>query len=326
VSDVVDDTKSGSVNAPGGSGGDLDAPDAPKKGIEVPVGDPTVLVNHLSVHYRVPSSERARGPQSRAARVLTRFGWSRTVTVKAVRDVTFVARAGESIGVVGHNGSGKSTLLRVIAGLETPTAGTVLASATPSFLGVNAALLPEMSGMANVRLGLLAMGMTPAQVKDTIPEVLELAGLGSSIHLPMKTYSSGMGARLRFAISAAARPEILLIDEALATGDAATKERSEAKMADIRKQAGTVFLVSHAAQTIEEMCTRAIWLHEGEMVLDGPAYETARAYRWWAWNVAKGEHRKAEGLLEDARAQLRATHVAAHDSTTRRYIARHRHI
>ena len=296
-----------------------------KKGIAVPIGEPTVLVNHLSVHYRVPSSEGG-SPRGRAARLSRKLGWSRMVTVKAVRDVTFVARAGESIGVVGHNGSGKSTLLRVIAGLETPTAGTVLATATPSFLGVNAALLPEISGMANVRLGLLAMGLTPGQVDATVPEVLELAGLEDSIHLPMKTYSSGMGARLRFAISAAARPEILLIDEALATGDAATKERSEAKMAEIRKQAGTVFLVSHAAQTIEEMCTRAIWLHQGEMVVDGPAYETARAYRWWAWNVAKGEHAKAEGLLEDARAQLRATHVAAHDSSTQRYIARHRHI
>jgi teichoic acid transport system ATP-binding protein len=301
--------------------------DVPKKGIEVPIGEPTVLVNHLSVHYRVPSSERGSADGSGSGPSLAnRLGWSRTVVVKALKDVTFVARAGESIGVVGHNGSGKSTLLRVIAGLETPTAGTVLATATPSFLGVNAALLPEMSGMANVRLGLLAMGKTPSQVKASIPEVLDLAGLGSSIHLPMKTYSSGMAARLRFAISAAARPEVLLIDEALATGDAATKDRSEAKMAEIRQQAGTVFLVSHAAQTIEEMCTRAIWLHQGEMVLDGPAYETARAYRWWAWNVAKGEHAKAEGLLDDARAHLRATHVAAHDSTRRKYIARHRHI
>ena len=251
-------------------------PDTPKKGIEVPIGEPTVMVNHLSVHYRVPSSDPNRtGHEPRSRRLLSGLGWSRTVTVEAVRDVTFVARAGESIGVVGHNGSGKSTLLRVIAGLETPTDGTVLASATPSFLGVNAALVQELSGLANVRLGLLAMGMSPRQVRETTPEVLELAGLGDSVHLPMKTYSSGMGARLRFAISAAARPEILLIDEALATGDAATKERSEAKMAEIRQHAGTVFLVSHAAQTIEEMCTRAIWLHQGEMVLDGPAYDTA---------------------------------------------------
>jgi teichoic acid transport system ATP-binding protein len=212
----------------------------------------------------------------------------------------------------------------VIAGLETPTAGRVLASATPTLLGVNAALVPDMSGLANVRLGLLAMGKTPEEVGEAIPDVLDLAGIGDSIHLPMKTYSSGMGARLRFAIAAASRPEILLIDEALATGDAATKERSEARMAQIREEAGTVFLVSHAAQTIEEMCTRAIWLHRGELVLDGPAYETARAYRWWAWNLAKGETEKAEGLLEDARAQLRATHVAVHDNKTNENSSRHR--
>jgi teichoic acid transport system ATP-binding protein len=296
---------------------------APKTGIVVPVGDPTVLVHRLSVQYRVTTSQRTEQGGSRQRRALPRLGWRRTVTVSALNNITFVARSGESIGVVGHNGSGKSTLLRVIAGLETPTSGRVLASATPTLLGVNAALVPDLSGLANVRLGLLAMGKTPIQVDEAIPDVLDLAGIGDSIHLPMKTYSSGMGARLRFAIAAATKPEILLIDEALATGDAATKERSEARMAQIRKEAGTVFLVSHAAQTIEEMCSRAIWLHRGEMVLDGPAYETARAYRWWAWQLAKGETKKAEGLLEDARAQLRSTHVAAHDSRTNEYIPRH---
>jgi teichoic acid transport system ATP-binding protein len=294
----------------------------PKKGIEVPLGEPTVVVQRLSVHYRVASKERG-GATSVSRRVARRFGWSRTVTVKAVENVSFVARAGESVGVVGHNGSGKSTMLRVMAGLETPTSGRVLARSTPSFLGVNAALMPELSGLENVRLGLLAMGKTPREVREIMPDVLELAGIGTAIHLPMKTYSSGMGARLRFAISASARPDILLIDEALATGDVSTKERSEARMAEIRRDAGTIFLVSHAAQTVEEMCTRAIWLHAGEMVLDGPAYETARAYRWWAWNVAKGETKKAEGLLQDAREQLRATVVHPQGSHTDRHMSRH---
>ncbi|KGN35680.1 ABC transporter ATP-binding protein [Knoellia subterranea] len=299
--------------------------DAPKKGIEVPLGEPTVSVRRLSVHYRVSSSEVERGWVSRRERLARRLGWNRIVTVRAVNDVSFVARAGESIGIVGHNGSGKSTLLRVIAGLETPTTGDVLATSTPTFLGVNAALMPELSGMENIRLGLLAMGHTPREVRKIVPDVLQLAGIGDAIHRPMKTYSSGMGARLRFAIAASDRPEILLIDEALATGDVASKERSEARMAEIRRQAGTVFLVSHAAQTIEEMCTRAIWLHQGEMILDGPAYEVARAYRWWAWNLAKGEVAKANGLLEDARAQLRATVVHPEDPTTDRHISRHAH-
>lgn len=298
-SDVLDGDSTDPTDSTDAAGTDADPP---KKGIHVPLGRPSVVVSRLSVHYRVPSSER--GGPDQPSRLMARLGLSRNVTVRAVDDVSFVARSGESVGVVGHNGSGKSTLLRVMAGLETPSHGTVLATETPSFLGVNAALLPELSGLANIKLGLLAMGKSPEEVTALVPEILALAGIGRSIHLPMKTYSSGMGARLRFAISAAARPHILLIDEALATGDAASKQRSETKMAEIRADAGTIFLVSHAAQTIEEMCTRAIWLHEGQMVADGPAYETARAYRWWAWNIAKGDTKKAEGLLEDARAKL----------------------
>jgi len=132
-----------------------------------------------------------------------------------------------------------STLLRVMGGLETPTSGTVSARSTPVLLGVNAALVPELSGERNVRLGCLAMGLTPQQIEAIIPQVIELAGIGKAIYRPMKTYSSGMSSRLRFAIAAAANPDILLIDEALSTGDAAFKERSENKMTELRRAAGT---------------------------------------------------------------------------------------
>ncbi|MBM6403498.1 ABC transporter ATP-binding protein [Phycicoccus sp. CSK15P-2] len=290
----------------------------PRDGI--PLGEPTVSVRRLSVHYRVASTELG-ATLTRRDRVRRRVGLPRTVTVRALDDVSFVARAGESIGVVGQNGSGKSTLLRIVAGLETPTSGEVLATSTPTFLSVNAALVPEVSGLQNIRLGLLAMGRSPAEVDELVPDVIKLAGIGNAVHRPMRSYSSGMGARLRFAIAAAARPEILLIDEALATGDAASKERSEKRMAEIRSTAGTIFLVSHAAQTIEEMCTRAIWLHDGELVLDGPAEETARSYRWWAWNVAKGEDDVAADVLEKCRARLRATLVRHEDP--KQHIPRH---
>jgi teichoic acid transport system ATP-binding protein len=116
------------------------------------------------------------------------------------------------------------------------------------------------------------------EVKATVPEVLDLAGLGSSIHLPMKTYSSGMGARLRFAISAAARPEVLLIDEALATGDAKFRRRSEQRVRDLRAEAGTVFLVSHSEQSIRDTCERAIWLESGEIRSDGPTEDVLKEY------------------------------------------------
>lgn len=277
----------------------------PKRGVEVPIGSATVALSDVHVRYRVPSTDGdERSKQPRLQRVASRaLGAGPQVSVRALSGVSLLARSGESIGVIGRNGSGKSTLLRIISGLEPPTRGTVLAESTPVLLGVNAALVPDLSGTENIRLGLLAMGKTPAEVQVLVSEVADLAGIGRSIHLPMKSYSSGMGSRLRFAIAAAAEPDILLIDEALATGDAAFKVRSEQKMTELRERAGTVFLVSHAAQTIEEMCTRAIWLHKGRIIHDGPAYETAQKYRWWAWNVAKGNHGTADSVMKEVVSQ-----------------------
>lgn len=264
--------------------------------------DVTVAVANAHVHYRVSSTEtNVRRAPSRVARLVDKaVGRRPTVLVRALAGVSLAARRGESIGIIGTNGSGKSTLLRIIAGLETPTRGQVLAESTPVLLGVNAALLPELSGEQNVRLGCLAMGLTPDETEALLPEIIDLAGIDKAIYLPMKTYSSGMGARLRFAIAAAANPQILLIDEALSTGDAAFKQRSETRMKELQARAGTVFVVNHAAQVIEEMCTRAVWLDRGRVVLDGPAAETARRYRQWAWAVAKDNPGKAAGLLKDA--------------------------
>ncbi|MEN3123659.1 ABC transporter ATP-binding protein [Janibacter sp. LM] len=265
------------------------------------ITDASVVVRDLRMTYKVVAEE----DDGRRAGL-----WRRKSKVHALRGVSFVARRGETIGLLGHNGSGKSTLLRIMAGLEPPTSGSVLATSTPTLLGVNAALIPELTGSKNVRLGLLAIGLTPQQATAAVPDVLQLASLGPAIHRPMKTYSSGMGARLRFAIAAAARPDILLIDEALATGDAATKSRSEDRMRQIREEAGTIFLVSHAAQTIEEMCTRALWLHEGEIVADGPAEETARAYRWWAWCIAQDEPERAAAHLRNVRKDHAAVSIS----------------
>lgn len=292
-------------------------PPVRRTGSEVPTGHPTVAVADLHVRYQTSSTERTtRHPGQPRRRVLHRLlERNPQVQVRALSSVSFVARSGESIGVIGRNGSGKSTLLRVMAGLETPTRGSVLAQSTPVLLGVNAALMPELSGERNVELGLLAMGLSPREVEALLPEVIDLAGIGDSIHLPMRTYSSGMGSRLRFAIAAAANPEVLLIDEALATGDAAFKERSEEKMTELRRNAGTVFLVSHAAQTVEEMCTRAIWLDQGRVVMDGPAYETAQKYRWWSWNIARGNHDKAGALLAAASDEHRMATAAIEEDT-----------
>lgn len=267
-----------------------------------------VAVDDVHVRYRTPSDEAVAERRSR--RLLRLLGKRPTMVVRALRGVSLVASRGEAVGLVGLNGSGKSTLLRIIAGLEPPTRGRVMASAPPVLLGVSAAMVPNLSGQENVRLGCLAMGMTPEQASEALPDVVELSGIGEAVHRPMNTYSSGMAARLKFAIAAASKPEILLIDEALATGDAAFRERSEERMNQLRANAGCVFLVSHAAQTVEEMCTRAVWIHAGRAVLDGPAADVARRYRSFAWDLAKGQTARAESKLRAAFLDGKDTRIA----------------
>ena len=198
--------------------------------------------------------------------------------VRAVRGVSFVAHHGESIGIIGHNGSGKSTLLRAIAGALPTARGAIWADGQAALLGVNAALMRDLSGDRNIQLGGLALGLTPAEVTARYDEVVELAGIGDFVHLPMRTYSSGMGARLRFAISSAARPDILMIDEALATGDAEFKQRSRERVDELVARSGTVLLVSHSMSTIRSMCDRVLWLDHGRLVADGPTAEVLEEY------------------------------------------------
>lgn len=266
---------------------------------EAPAESPlTVVAHNVRVRYKVLRTDRNVRED-----LLGKLQRKRMVSVAAIRGVSFTARSGEFIGIIGRNGSGKSTLLRILAGLEPPSSGTVLTSANPMLLGVNAALIPDLTGAENVKLGALAMGLSPAQADAVFDDVVELSALGDAIDLPMRTYSSGMGSRLKFAISLAANPSILMIDEALATGDATFAERSKRAMDSMLEKAGTVFLVNHAAQTIENMCSRAIWMERGQIVLDGDAVEVARKYRWFAHNLAQGNEEKAAGLLRDAIAE-----------------------
>ena len=290
-----------------------------------PFGTTTVVVQDVHVHYRTPSTDlseqTAKNRLARAAQTI--LGQQPVVVVRALAGISLSARSGEQIGIVGQNGSGKSTLLRIIAGLERPSRGRVLAESNPVLIGVNAALVPGLSGEQNARLGCLAMGLTPAEVDSALPTVLGLAGLGKSIYLPMKTYSSGMSSRLRFAIATAANPNILLIDEALATGDAAFRQRSEQRMQELRDGAGTVFLVSHDAKTIENTCSRAIWLHFGRVILDGPAEDVALRYRRWAYWIAKDRPSTAKQILEEALAEREDKVVKIEETQGRRYTPRH---
>lgn len=237
---------------------------------------PTIIVDDLHVTYRVLAGGR-RAPKRR--RVLRRVPVRTIKHIQALRGVSFVAGEGEAIGVVGRNGSGKSTLLRAIAGLVTPAKGAVYADGQPALLGVNAALINELSGERNVILGGLALGLTPKEARERYQEVVEFADIGEFINLPMRTYSSGMAARLRFAIASTTSRRVLLVDEALATGDAEFRARSEERIQQLREEAGTVLLVSHNLAEIERSCTRAMWLDQGRIRMEGQVPEVLDAYR-----------------------------------------------
>ncbi|WP_431954357.1 ABC transporter ATP-binding protein [Actinacidiphila sp. bgisy167] len=255
-----------------------------ERGDTTPGGErvPTVIVDDLHIVYRVHGAGSGKGSAVGAlARMVTRKGDPNVRKVHAVRGVSFTAYRGEAIGLIGSNGSGKSTMLRAIAGLLPAESGKVYTEGQPSLLGVNAALMNDLTGERNVILGGLAMGMSQEEVRQRYQEIVDFSGInekGDFISLPMRTYSSGMAARLRFSIAAAKSHDVLMIDEALATGDRSFQKRSEARIRELRKEAGTVFLVSHNNKSIRDTCDRVLWLEKGELRMDGPTDTVLKAY------------------------------------------------
>lgn len=237
---------------------------------------PVVVVDNAHVVYKVfGTGRKVTGNMARGGLFTKKI---RVREVHAVKGVSFTIYEGDSVGIIGSNGSGKSSLMRAIAGLTPLQSGAVYAFARPSLLGVGAVLLPGLSGEKNIILGGLAMGFTKKEIIAKSAEVTAFAGLEEFIDLPMRTYSSGMSARLRFAIAAARNHDILIIDEALAVGDQEFRTKSEARMREMRDQAGTVFLVSHSMKSILDTCTRVIWIEKGVLKMDGDPVEVTNAY------------------------------------------------
>lgn len=253
--------------------------------------NPTIVARNLGKTYYLTKGGEDRGLGSRKNRV----------AIEALKPLSFIARSGESIGVIGRNGSGKSTLFSLLAGNESPTQGEVLVRSEPTLLSVSAALQPHLTAPDNVRLGLLAKGILPKEVEQMKHEVAAWADIGTAIDRPLRTYSSGMAARLKFSIATAVKPDILLVDEALATGDSAFNARAEERMNSFLEQAGTVLLVTHSISTIRNQCTRAIWLHEGELIADGSSEEVTHFYRTWSKHLANQDRIKAGQIIRRVR-------------------------
>ncbi len=242
---------------------------------------PTVIVDDLHVVYRVYATGRKASDKDKGNKLLKKSpGMRRAREVHALRGVSFTAYEGDAIGVVGTNGSGKSTLLQAIAGLVPSEKGAVYSETNPTLLGVNAAIINELSGERNVILGCLALGLSLEESRARYQSIVDFSGLKQEfLDLPMRTYSSGMAARLRFAIAAAVTHRVLLVDEALSVGDKSFQKRSEQRIRELRTEAGTVFLVSHALPAIIKTCNRVIWIEQGKLIMDGGVDEVIDAYQ-----------------------------------------------
>jgi teichoic acid transport system ATP-binding protein len=237
---------------------------------------PVVVVDDAHIIYKVLASGRRATRGLRGGGLLSKKMEVREV--HAIKGVTFTIYEGESVGIIGSNGSGKSSLMRALAGLTPLSSGAIYAFARPTLLGVGAVLLPDLSGEKNILLGGLAMGFEKQEINSRVDSIASFAGLEEFVSYPMRTYSSGMSARLRFAIAAAKDHDILIIDEALAVGDQEFRNRAEARMRELHENAGTVFLVSHSMKSILDTCTRVIWIEKGELRMDGEPKKVINAY------------------------------------------------
>jgi len=240
----------------------------------------SIRVDDLYLDYEIFEDRRAALRQ----RLVERKGTGRRV-VPALKGVSFDARDGEAVGIVGSNGSGKSTLLSAIAGLIYPTSGEILVSDEPKLLGVGVSLIPTATGWRNIRLGCLALGMSLEELEERIHDIAAFTELGEALDRPLRTYSSGMRGRLHFAIATSVRPKILLIDEALSVGDYKFRKKSRQRIEEIVGDAGTFLLVSHSLDEVAEQCPRVLWIEEGHLRADGSAKTVVAEYEAYADSV-----------------------------------------
>lgn len=216
----------------------------------------------------------------------------------AIRDVSFTIEAGEVVGVIGRNGAGKSTLLKLLSRITEPTSGFIrLAGRVGSLLEVGTGFHPELTGRENVFLNGAILGMTRHEIRERFDEIVAFAEVERFLDTPVKHYSSGMFLRLGFAVAAHLEPEILLVDEVLAVGDASFQRRCLGKMGDVARSGRTVVFVSHDEAAVRRLCGRTLVLEQGQLVFAGPTAEAFAAYR----------SARAEGSFSDRYRTVQAT-------------------
>lgn len=237
--------------------------------------------------------------------------------VWALSDVSFAVQPGECVGLIGHNGAGKTTVLRLLAGITRPTRGSIRCTGrVASLINLGAGFHPELTGRENIYLNGVILGLSRAAVRDRLEQIVEFADLGTYIDTPLKRYSSGMYARLGFAVAAHVDPDVLLVDEVLSVGDIGFQDRSIRKMLSFRDGGQAVVFVSHNLSAVEMMCQRTIWLDHGRIRMQGPTAEVVRAYLD-AVDEALMADAASEPSADDAGEALVIHEVAVTDSAAR---------
>jgi lipopolysaccharide transport system ATP-binding protein len=200
-------------------------------------------------------------------------------TIWALKDVSFSVAQGEVLGIIGRNGAGKTTLLKILSRITTPTTGSAwVRGRVGSLLAVGTGFHPELTGRENVYLNGAVLGMTRAEINRKFDEIVDFSGVERFIDTPIKRYSSGMNMRLAFSVAAHLEPEILMVDEVLAVGDAAFNRKCVSKMKDVTAQGRTVLFVAHYMPAIESLCDNVIWMDEGTIVQRGPTKQVVAQY------------------------------------------------
>lgn len=229
------------------------------------MSDVAISVRNLTKTYKL-----YRQPVDRLKEALHPLKKTYHKNFNALNDVSFDIKRGETVGIIGRNGSGKSTLLKLITGVVTPTSGrAIVRGRVAAILELGAGFNGEMSGLDNIYLNNTINGIPAAETKKRVQQIVDFAELGDFIYQPLKSYSSGMKARLAFAAAINIEPDILIVDEALSVGDAAFQRKCFAKMEQIREAGATILFVSHSEGSIVSLCSRAIWISNGEQIIDG---------------------------------------------------------
>lgn len=238
---------------------------------------PVILLDNISVRYRAPEA-RIRTFKEFAIQSL-----KRTIRFKefnALNNVNLQIHEGEILGIIGRNGAGKSTLLKVISRVLIPTEGRVRVNGQVSpLLEVGAGFHVELTGRENIFLNGTLLGRTHKEIESHLDDIIEFAELGAFIDSPLRTYSSGMSARLGFSVASTWKPDILILDEILSVGDENFREKCRMRIESFQKQGTTTLLVSHNSNNIETMCSRAVWLDHGVIKAEGRVSDVIALYR-----------------------------------------------